>query len=67
MNMKKVIAELCLELPDMQLEPEVSILNNVQKVVVRAQVLAVRMEIVEVEYKAKIIELEKRDLSASVE
>ena len=35
-NLKKSIAELCLELPDMQLESEASILDNVQKVVVRA-------------------------------
>ena len=33
-NLKKVIAELCLELPDMQLEPKASILDKVQKVVV---------------------------------
>ena len=40
-NLKKVVAELCLELPDMQLEPEASILDNVQKVVVCAQELDV--------------------------
>lgn len=61
--MKKVIAELCLELPDMQLEPEASILDNVQKVVMHSQALAVRMDTFEVEYKAKIAELEKRDPS----
>ena len=33
-NLKKVIAQLCLELPNMQLELEASILDNVQKVVV---------------------------------
>ena len=66
-TLKKVITELCLELPNMQLELEASILDNVQKVVVRAQALAIRMDTVEVEYKAKIAELEKRDPSASAE
>ena len=47
----------------MQLEPKASILDNVQKVVVRTQALVVRMDMVEAEYKAKIVELEKRDLS----
>ena len=54
--------ELCSELPDMQLEPDASILDNVQKVVLRAQALAVRMDTVEAEYKARIEELEKWDL-----
>lgn len=62
-SLKKDVAELCAKLPDMQLEPKASILDNVQKVVVRAQALAVRMDTVEVEYKAKIMELEKRDPS----
>ena len=35
-NLKKFVAELCLEPLDMQLEPEASILDNVQKVVVHA-------------------------------
>lgn len=47
----------------MKLEPEASILDNVQKVVVHAQALEVRMDTVEAKYKAKIVELEKRDLS----
>ena len=47
----------------MQLEPEASILDNVQNVVVHAQALEVRMDTVEAEYKAKIEELEKRDPS----
>ena len=47
----------------MQLEPEASILDNVQKVAVHAQALVVRMDIVEAKYKARIEELEKRDLS----
>lgn len=55
--------DLCLELPDMQLEPKASILDNLLKAVVHAQALAVRMDTVEVEYKAKIEELEKRDPS----
>ena len=35
-SLKRVVVELCLELPDMQLEPDTSILDNVQKVIVRA-------------------------------
>ena len=61
MNLKKVVVELCLELSDMKLEPEASILDNVQKVVVRAKALAIRMDMIKIEYKAKIIELEQRD------
>ena len=63
-NLKKVIVELCLELLDMQLEPKASILDNVQKVVVHTQALAIIMDMVETEYKAKIAELEQRDPSA---
>jgi len=59
--MKRSVAELCYELQDMKLEPNASVLENVQKVVVCTQALAVRMEIVKVEYKARIEELEKRD------
>lgn len=55
--------ELYLELPNVQLEPKASILDNVQKVVVCAQALAIRMDTIETEYKAKIAELEKRDPS----
>lgn len=44
----------------MQLEPEASILDNVQKVIVHAQALVVKMDTVEAVYKAKIAELEKR-------
>ena len=47
----------------MQLEPDASILDNVKKVVVHAQELVVRMDTVEAEYKARIQELKKRDLS----
>ena len=60
-SLKRAIVELCSKLPDMQLELEASILDNVQKVVVRAQALVVRMDTVETEYKARIEELEKRD------
>ena len=60
-RMKRSMAELCFELPDMQQEPDTFVLENVQKVVVCAQALVVRMDAVEVEYKARIEELEKRD------
>ena len=40
-SLKKAIIELCLELLDMQLELEASILDNVQKVLVCAQALVV--------------------------
>jgi HPt (histidine-containing phosphotransfer) domain-containing protein len=59
--LKRVVVELCSEIPDIQLEPDASILDNVQKVVVRTQALAFRMDTVEPEYKARIEELEKRD------
>lgn len=52
--MKRVVVELYSELPDMQLEANASILYNVQKVVLRAQALAVRMDTMEAEYKAMI-------------
>ena len=45
----------------MQLELDASVLENVQKVVVRAQALAVIMDAVEAKYKARIEEMEKRD------
>ena len=54
MSLKRAIVELCSELLDMQLEPDASVLENVQKVVVRTQALAIRMDTVEAEYKAKI-------------
>ena len=66
-NLKKVIAELYLELLDMQLEPKASILDNVEKVVVRTKVLVIRMDTVETDYKAKIMELQQRDQSTSTE
>ena len=59
--MKRYVAELYSELLDMQLEPDASILENVHKVVVRAQALVVKMDIVEAEYKDRIKDLENRD------
>ena len=41
-------------------------MDNVQKVIVCAQALAVRMDTIEAEYKARIEELEKRDPSAKL-
>jgi len=60
-SLKRVVVKLCSELPDMQLEPDASVLENVQKVVVCAQALAVKMDAVEEKYKARTEELEKRD------
>ena len=57
------MAELCSELPDMQLKPNASVLENVQKVVACAWALVVTIDIVEAKYKARIEELEKRDLT----
>ena len=62
-SMRRSMVELCSTLPNMQLEPDASIIENVQKVVVCAQVIVVRMDMVEAKYKAKIEELEKRDLT----
>ena len=50
-----------LQLPDMQLEPDAPVVENVQKVVLCAKAIALRMDIVETKYKAKIEELEKWD------
>jgi hypothetical protein len=36
-------------------------MENIQKVVLRAKVIALMMDIVEIEYKARTEELEKRD------
>ena len=58
-SIRKTVTELCLELPDMQVEPEGPILENVRKLVVRAKAIALRMDTVEMEYKARIEELEK--------
>ena len=60
-SLKRVVVELCSDLADMQLEVDTSILDNVQKVVVCTQALAVRMDAMEAEYKARIEELEKRE------
>ena len=43
------------------MEPDASVLENVQKVVVHTQALVVGMDTVEAKYKARIEELEKRD------
>ena len=43
----------------MQVELEGPILENVQKVVVHKKAIVLRMDIVEMEYKARIEELEK--------
>lgn len=59
MILKRVVVELYSELSNMQLEPEASILDNVQKVIVRAQALVVQMDTTEAKYKARIEELEK--------
>ena len=55
------MAELCSELPDMQVEPKGPIRENVRKLVVRAKAIVLRLDIVEIEYKARIEELEKWD------
>ena len=60
-SMRKFVAELCSKLPDMQLEVNASVIDNVQKVVLRTKAIALRMDTVETEYKDKIKELEKRD------
>ena len=53
------MAELCSELPDMQLEPDAPIMENVQKVVLCAKAIALGMDTVETQYKVRIEELEK--------
>lgn len=58
-SMRKTVAELCSELPDMQVELDGPILENVLKVIVHAKAIALRMDTVETEYKARIEELEK--------
>lgn len=55
------MVELCSKLLEMQLEPDAPIMENLQKVVLRAKVIALKMDTVEIEYKARIEELEKRD------
>ena len=53
------MVELCFELPNMQLEPDAPVLENVKKIVLHTKAIALKMDIVEIEYKAKIEELEK--------
>ena len=60
-SMRKSVAELCSELPDMQLEPDAPIIENVQKVIVLTKGITLRIETMETEYKDRIEELEKRD------
>lgn len=62
-SMKRSMTELCSELPHMHIEPEASILENIQKLVMRTQALALKMDTMEDEYKARIKELEKWDLT----
>jgi hypothetical protein len=45
----------------MQVELEGPILENVRKAIMRAKAIALRMDTVETEYKARIEELEKQD------
>lgn len=52
--MRKSMAELCYELPDMQLEPGTTIVENVQKVIVLTKAIALRMDTIETKYKARI-------------
>ena len=58
-SMRKFVAQLCSELSDMQLEPDATVMENVHKVVVHAKAIALRMDTMEIESKAKIEELEK--------
>ena len=58
-SMRKVVAELCSEFLDMQLDPDAPVMENIQKVVVCTKAIALRMDIVKTEYKARIEELEK--------
>ena len=51
-SMRKSMAELCSKLLDMQLEPDAPIMENVQKVVLHAKEITLRMDIVEMKYKA---------------
>ena len=64
--MRKSMAELCSKLPDMQLELDGPIIENVQKVIVHAEAIALRMDIVETECKARIEELKKWDPTAQL-
>ena len=53
------MAELCYELPEMQLEIDAPVMESIQKVVLRAKAITLRMDIVETEYKARTEEQEK--------
>lgn len=58
-SMRRFVVELCSELPDMKLEPKAPIIENMQKLIVWAKAIALKMDIVETKYKARIEELEK--------
>ena len=58
-SMRKSVAELCSKLPNMQLEPDTPIVENIKKVVLCAKEIVLRMDTVETKYKAKIEALEK--------
>ena len=58
------MVELCSELPNMQVEPDGPILENVWKVIMHAKAIALKMDTVETKYKAQIEELEKQDPTA---
>ena len=57
--MRKVVADLCSELSNMQLEDDSPIMENIQKVVVRVKAIVLKMDTMEMEYKVRIEELEK--------
>ena len=65
-SMRKTVAELCSELPDMQVKLDGPILENVRKVIMCAKAIALRMDTIETKYKARIEELEKRDPTAQL-
>jgi hypothetical protein len=60
-SMRKSVVELCSKLLDIQLEPNGPIIENVRKVIVCTKAIVLRMDRVEIEYKARIEELEKLD------
>ena len=60
------MAELCSEILEMQLELDAPVLENVQKIVLRTRTIALRMDTLETEYKARIEELERQDPTAQL-
>ena len=65
-SMRKSMAELCSEILEMQLELDAPVLENVQKIVLRTRTIALRMDTLETEYKARIEELERQDPTAQL-